>query len=42
MTASDIRRGEGVGGLNKKGKGLMHMDNTLVIAGGKEHKVTKW
>ena len=33
---------EGVEGLRKKEKGLMDMDNSVVIAGGREVKGTKW
>ena len=38
MTAKGI----GVEGLSKKEKGLMDMDNSVVIAGGKWYKGTKW
>ena len=34
--------GEGVEGLSKKEKGLMDMDNSVVIAGGRGYKGTKW
>ena len=35
--------GLGVEGLNKKEKGLMDMDNSVVISGGRrEYKGTKW
>ena len=41
MTAS---RGRGVGGegLGKKEKGRMDMDNSVVIAGARGYKGTKW
>ena len=29
-------------GLSKKENGLMVMDNSMVIAGGREYKGTKW
>ena len=29
-------------GLNKKEKGFMDMDNSVVIAGGRGYKGTKW
>ena len=34
--------GEGMEGLNKKDKGLMGMDNSVVITGGRGNKGTKW
>ena len=34
--------GEGMEGLSKKEKGLMDMDNSVVIAGGGVYKGTKW
>ena len=34
--------GEREEGLSKKGKGLMDMDNSVGIAGGKGHMGTKW
>ena len=34
--------GCGVEGLSKKEKGLMDMDNSVVIAGGGRYKGTKW
>ena len=34
--------GVGVKGLSKKEKGLMDMDNSVVIAGGRGYKGTKW
>ena len=40
MTASRVS--EGVEGLSKKEKGLMDMDNSVVIAGGRGYKGTKW
>ena len=40
MTASG--GGEGVEGLSKKEKGLMDMDNSVVIAGGRAYKGIKW
>ena len=43
MTASSGRVGEvGVEGLSKKEKGLIGMDNSVVIAGGRGYKGTKW
>ena len=46
MTASGWGRlgGEGIEYLHplKKEKGLMDMDNSLVIAGGEGHKGSKW
>ena len=41
MTASG-RGGEGMEGLSNKEKGLMDMDNRVVIAGGRRYKGTKW
>ena len=38
MTAS----GGEVGGLSKKEKGLMDMDNSVMTAGGGRYKGTKW
>ena len=35
MTASEGGGGYGVEGLSKKEKGLMDMDNSVVIAGGR-------
>ena len=35
LTASWQRAGGQVEGLNKKGKGLMDMDNSVTIAGGR-------
>ena len=32
----------GGGGIEQKGKGLMDMDNSVVIAGGRGYKGTKW
>ena len=29
-------------GLSRKEKGLMDMDKSVVIAGGREYKVAKW
>ena len=33
---------QGVKRLSRKEKGLMNIDNIVVIAGGKTYKVTKW
>ena len=41
MTVSGGRR-LGAEVLNKKEKGFMDMDNSVVIAGGKRYKGTKW
>ena len=41
MTASG-RGGEGVEGWSKKEKGLMDMDNRVVMAEGRGYKGTKW
>ena len=41
MTASGSG-GLGVEGLSKKEKGLMDVDNSVVIAGGGGYKGTKW
>ena len=40
MTASGVG-GEGVEGLGKKEKGLMDMDNSVVIGGGDVYKENK-
>ena len=34
MTASWVRAGQGVEGLSKKEKGLVDMDNDVVVVGG--------
>ena len=41
MTASGGAGSEGVEGLSKKEKGLIDMDNSVVIAAGRECKGTK-
>ena len=41
MTAIGVGR-LGVEGSSKKGKGLMDMDSSVVIDGGKGYKGTKW
>ena len=35
MTASGLGEGEGVEGWSKKGKGLMDMDSSVAVAGGR-------
>ena len=42
MTASGGWGGLGGGEIEQKGKGLMDMDNSVVIAGGRGRKGTKW
>ena len=38
-----VEGGEGVEGMSKKEKGLMDMDNSVVIAGGRRgYKGTTW
>ena len=34
--------GQGVEGLSEKEEGLMDMDNSVVITGGRGYKGTKW
>ena len=42
MTAEGWGGGQGVEGLNKKEKGLMDMDNSVVIVVEGWYKGTKW
>ena len=42
MIVSQGGGGQGVEGLSEKEKGLMDMDNSVVIAGGRGYKGTKW
>ena len=37
-----LQGGEGMRGLSSKKKGLMDMDNSVAIAGGKGYEGTKW
>ena len=42
MTASGVGRLGGGGEWSRKEKGLMDMDNSVVIVAGRGHKGTKW